>query len=478
MGTINGTPFNDTLEGTEDADAIYGFGGRDWIDGNGGDDTIDGGDGDDVLDGGISGNDTLTGGLGNDDLAGRGGNDSFRDTVAGLNGDMIEDFSRGDRIVFTDADVTSFSFSITGNTLNYTGGSLAFRSALDGMVVASAAEGGGVQLVVLNVTAAVGHSGDFNGDGRDDIFWYNEFTANVSDWLGLANGGFVDNAANAYAKLYSSGWHIAGSGDFNGDGRDDILLHADSIIGTGEVFDQVNVWLGQANGGFLDKQATSLTSVPPSWHIAGVGDFNGDGRDDILWRNDDGRLSDWLGTTSGGFFDNAANALEMVPTSWHVAGVGDFNGDGRDDILWRNNEGRMTDWLGASNGGFVDNAANASTDVPMTWQAAAVGDFNGDGRDDILWRNDNGNLSDWLGQANGGFFDNAANAFTFVPISWHVEGVGDYNGDGRDDILWRNDNGNMSDWLGQSDGGFLDNAANAFTFVPTGWHTQPEIDLV
>src|SRR4029453_16333578 len=109
-------------------------------------------------------------------------------------------------------------------------------------------------------------------------------------------------------------------------------------------------------------------------------------KDDILWRRDDGRMSDWLGASNGGFFDNAANAYTSAPLAGHVAGVGDFNGDGKDDILWRHDDGRMSDWLGASNGGFFDNAANAYTSVPTSWHVAGVGDFNGDGKSDILWR--------------------------------------------------------------------------------------------
>jgi hypothetical protein len=57
--------------------------------------------------------------------------------------------------------------------------------------------------------------------------------------------------------------------------------------------------------------------------------------------------------------------------------------------------------------------------------------------------------------------------------------VADYNGDGHADIRWRNTvTGTMSDWLGFSNGGFQDNAANAYTKVPTTWHVQPHSDLI
>ena len=95
------------------------------------------------------------------------------------------------------------------------------------------------------------------------------------------------------------------------------------------------------------------------------------------------------------------------------------------------------------------------------------------GYDDILWRSDAGQLSNWLGQANGGFTNNDANAFASVPTGWQVVAVGDYNGDGFDDILWRSDSGQLSNWLGTEGGGFTNNDANAFAAAPTSWHVQP-----
>ena len=54
------------------------------------------------------------------------------------------------------------------------------------------------------------------------------------------------------------------------------------------------------------------------WKVAGVGDFNGDAVHDILWRDANGQITEWLGTANGGFTDNSANAATFVPTNWHV----------------------------------------------------------------------------------------------------------------------------------------------------------------
>ncbi|MCA1652600.1 MAG: FG-GAP-like repeat-containing protein, partial [Sphingomonadales bacterium] len=430
------------LQGT-----LYAGAGNDLLIGGSATDTFVGGDGDDMLTGG-GGADTLTGGA---------GNDSFRDSAAGHSGDTITDFARGDHLIVTDASLAGFTFSLSGTTLNYTGGSLTLANAPTGTLVATAAAGGGVD---LHFTSPA--TNDFNGDGRSDILWREDAGA-LSDWLGTAVGGFTGNDANAFSQAPTS-WHIAGSGDFNGDGRVDVLWRSDS----GALSD----WLATASGGFTPNDANAYALVPTSWHVVGTGDFNGDGRADILWRNDAGILSDWLATASGGFSANDANAFAQVSTSWTVVGTGDFNGDGRADILWRNDAGVLSDWLGTASGGFAANDANASVTVAASWHVAGTGDFNGDGRDDILWRSDGGELSDWLGTVNGGFTPNNSNALHQVATDWSVAAVGDYDGDGRDDILWRDGGGSLTDWLGTSAGGFTVNDVNAYQVVATNWHVQ------
>ena len=423
-----------------------------------------GGSGADVIIGNYAAN-ILTGGAGVDTLTGGAGNDTFRGTKAGLNGDTITDFASGDRIVIIDAALTGFTFSLSGATLTYTGGSLKLSAPISGTITASVAAGGGVQLAISTATIPAGDvRDDFNGDGRSDLVWRHDNGA-FTNWLGQSNGGFVSNDQNAFSNIPTS-WHLAGTGDFNGDGRDDVLWRNDSGAFTN--------WLGQASGGFISNDPNAFSNVPTSWQVAGTGDFNGDGRDDIVWQRTDGAFTEWLGQANGGFVSNDANAWAVLPTSWRVDGTGDFNGDGKDDILWRRSDGAFTEWLGQDNGGFVSNDANAFQNLPISWQIVGAGDFNGDGRDDIAWRRTDGAFTVWLGQSNGGFVSNDANAWSVLPTSWQVAAIGDYNGDGRDDIAWRNSNGAFTNWLGQANGGFISNDANAWTVLTTAWHVQAQ----
>jgi hypothetical protein len=444
MEPITGTEGPDTLSGDSGDDTIYGLGGDDIINGNAGNDTLDGGPGNDILSGG-SGIDTLIGGT---------GADTFSNTIAGLNGDTITDLSVGDKIVFTDASLAGFSYSIVGNTLNYTGGSLTLTNVPAGRIVVSVAAGGGVQLSVFDVA----HN-DFNGDGRSDVLWRAD-DGTMRDWLAQSDGSFVGNIAHFNVNPGLS-WHVAGTGDFNGDGRVDILWRNDD--GT------MRDWLAQSDGSFVGNIAHFNVNPGLSWHVAGTGDFNGDGRTDILWRNDDGTMRDWLAQSDGSFVGNIAHFNVNPGLSWHVAGTGDFNGDGLTDVFWQNDSGLVTEWLGQSDGNFVGHPLNVNPGT--SWHVVGTGDFNGDGRDDILWRNDSGTMRDWIAQSDGTFVGNVAHFDANPGSDWHVIGIGDYNGDIADDLLLQNTDGQIAEWLGQGDGSFAANA-NVNVNPGTSWHVQ------
>ena len=177
-----------------------------------------------------------------------------------------------------------------------------------------------------------------------------------------------------------------------------------------------------ANSGTI--QGTYVLPTPAySWHVHGLNDFNGDGRSDILLRNDNGSLSIWQMANSGqvaAFYD-----LGIVSTGYHVAGTGDFNGDGRADILWRHDNGSLIIWDMANCGqaqGYHDLGV-----VPTSWHVDGTGDYNGDGRSDILMRNDNGSLTIW--DINGSQ-PQAYHDLGVVATSWHVQE--NSRGDGND----------------------------------------------
>jgi hypothetical protein len=83
----------------------------------------------------------------------------------------------------------------------------------------------------------------------------------------------------------------------------------------------------------------------PSWQIKGSGDFNGDGKSDILWQGSDGTPAIWLMDGLTVLSNGPAGSFNPGP-SWHVVGAGQFgNGDIKSDILWQADFGQAAVWL-------------------------------------------------------------------------------------------------------------------------------------
>jgi Domain of unknown function (DUF4394)/FG-GAP-like repeat/FG-GAP repeat len=218
--------------------------------------------------------------------------------------------------------------------------------------------------------------------------------------------------------------------DFNVDGRGDILFRHDSGV----------VYLWEMNGLQIKEEGSpSHAPVTTDWHVQGVGDFNGDFTSDFLWRQD-GSAQVYLWEMAGQQVQaEGAVAHAFVTDDWHVQGVGDFNGDGNSDVLWRQDgSGQVYVW--EMNGQTVtDEGAVAHAPVTDDWHVQGVGDFNGDGNSDVLWRQD-GSDQVYVWEMNGQQVQ-AEGAVAHAPVTsdWHVESVNDFNGDGKSDVLWRQD---------------------------------------
>jgi serralysin len=112
-----------------------------------------------------------------------------------------------------------------------------------------------------------------------------------------------------------------------------------------------------------------VAKLSTDWKIAGTADFNGDGKSDILWRNDNGSVALWQ-MNGATMVSSSATSTPSVDNSWKITGTGDFNGDGKADILWRNDNGSVAEWQ--MNGSSI--LAGGSTSIPSvatSWKIAA-----------------------------------------------------------------------------------------------------------
>jgi hypothetical protein len=96
---------------------------------------------------------------------------------------------------------------------------------------------------------------------------------------------------------------------------------------------------------------------------------------------------------------------------------GDFDGDGKFDLLWRDTSGNLAIWF--MNGAQVTSTAGLGV-VPLVWSVAQTGDYDRDGKSDILWRDTSGNVSLWF--MNGGQVTSSAGLGNVSTI-WTIQGV-------------------------------------------------------
>jgi hypothetical protein len=191
------------------------------------------------------------------------------------------------------------------------------------------------------------------------------------------------------------------------------------------------------NGVAIANEGYLRTVADLDWQVAGVGDFDGDGKDDVLWRHST-TGENYIYFMNGVAIANEGYLRTVAIPGWQIVGVGDFDGDGRADILWRNSASGHN-YLYPMDGTTIKGTEGfIRTVADLAWKVVGVGDFDGDGRADILWRNSITG-ENYLYPMNGTAILGSEGYLRTVPDpSWQVKGTGDYDGDGKSDIFWRN----------------------------------------
>src|SRR5215208_1386353 len=209
-------------------------------------------------------------------------------------------------------------------------------------------------------------------------------------------------------------------GDFNGDGRSDLLFRrTDGMISQ------------YLMNGFEFIAINLLGGVGVDFTLVAVADFNGDRNADMLFRRaSDGMLSLYL---LNGPQLLGAQLLGAIGTDWDLVGAADFDGDGRADMLFRRkSDGMLSLYLMH---GFQMLQAQLLGAIGNDFRVGGIADFNGDGRADILFRRESdGMVSLYLFD---GFTNIGAQLLGAVGVDFRLLGVGDFNGDGRADMLFR-----------------------------------------
>lgn len=283
-------------------------------------------------------------------------------------------------------------------------------------------------------------TGDFNGDGSTDLVTQlgSGEGNTIKVHLALGEADFTSTVLRT-GKYHNGGHALLHTGDFDGDGRTD-LLRQERGKADDDIRNSVQILLSNGDGTFQ--------TILPGANQRGdhfqehlrydhhyriqIGDIDGDGLSDIL-ATDEGNTADADGLFLRVFLSNGDGQFRLVADrsssfqnenmgKYQNTILGDFNGDGKTDFLRQEKGSRANDdvntfstWLSRGDGTFLKVA------LPSAYQHSNMsgkhgcklltGDFNGDGK------------TDFLRQEFGDFANNTADSFSV----WYSLGDGTFN---------------------------------------------------
>ena len=278
---------------------------------------------------------------------------------------------------------------------------------------------------------------DFDADGIDDILWKNSANNQFFVWF-MENGTVRRDNLDVYLKDSTNkalapkdrNWKIVGIEDIDKDGSTDFLLR-------NQVTGEMNAWFMKGEVLVNDVIFTNGTRLYSDWEILGFSNAT------VLWRNTNlNIIATWNISRAG------IDRLNVLPFSlaqeWKVIAFRDFNGDKIADVVWRNEQSEtIALWrMDATSAGPAEFKAYS---VSNNFRMLAIADFNGDRRPDLLfWNSQSGDIVTWQMQQ-----DVVSLVFNYVTLNgtnlnikdieqkYSIEVSGDFDGDGKEDLLLR-----------------------------------------
>ncbi|WP_459334678.1 GH25 family lysozyme [Arthrobacter sp. TMS2-4] len=324
-------------------------------------------------------------------------------------------------------------------------------------------------------------AGDYTGDGRADLL-----ARKPDGTLWLYQGtGTVSTTSSGYqpGRSIASGWSgyadVVGASDFNRDGKTDLVGYKTDL----------SLWFfagtAMTDNGYKPATRIATTGWQNYSTVLSPGDYNRNGTKDLIARKKDGTLWFFNGDGKGGY----GSPLKIGSSGWNVftqiLAPGDFNADGRVDLLARHTDGSLwfyagTGTVNATNEGYKPGRKIGNGGWQAFTQLMTPGDYTSDGKPDLLGRKTDGTL--WLWAGTGSITNTAEGYTSALKIGnggWqnfnHVITPGDFNADKRVDLIARKPDGTLWFYAGTGTASTTQTGYKPARKIGTGWNIYSDI---
>ncbi|MFH1728649.1 MAG: FG-GAP-like repeat-containing protein [Pseudomonadota bacterium] len=294
--------------------------------------------------------------------------------------------------------------------------------------------------------------GDFNNDGKTDILWRKITPLDSSDpdydsscpeclpmeiWL-------MDGISNTVVELdygYEATTEFIGIADYDNNGYDDIYWNAVDTVDPTVADILVTIIDGTST---TDEEWVEMYSTV-DYTLQGIGDFNGDGRCDVLFIEEaSNKFYGWLNMSDSYVYQKDVNPA--ISAYHELSGLADFTGDGKTDLITRQlgnkftiSYGEVHIWM--MSGCSITGKLHLGTEDAYEWELVDILDTEGNGTNDLLYRSRYTNLLK-LWEMDGITRVRTSLTFKFLDDDSMIFSHGDFNNDTYEDImLWNPPNG-------------------------------------
>ncbi|MER6949579.1 N-acetylmuramoyl-L-alanine amidase [Nonomuraea sp. NPDC000554] len=271
-----------------------------------------------------------------------------------------------------------------------------------------------------------GSPADFNGDGKDDVVTFTHGT-DADVYVATSNGAKFDGTSVKWHDFFAPGGETPYTGDFTGDGKDDIVTFAQGP--------SADVYVAPSTGTSFGAATKWHDFFAPSGEIPAVGDFNGDGKDDIVTFTRGTNADVYVALSTGSGFGTASVWHDFFALNGEFPAVGDVNGDGKDDLIVFTQGTSADVYVALSTGTSFGPARKAHDFFAPAGEQPRVGDFNGDGKADIATFTSDDLADVYVALSDGAGFGPGMKWNDFFAPGGEFPYTGDYDGDGKDDIV-------------------------------------------